>query len=213
MAQESVVLVHGLWVHGLLMTWMQRRLMRAGYNVHCFSYRSVRVSLSENARQLAQYCESKKLHRAHLVGHSLGGLLIAKMLEQRPDLAPGRLVFMGSPFADSHAARCLGRTSAGKTALGASIAEWLLDPKAVNFSRHELGVIAGDGGFGLGVMVARDLPRPHDGAVCVAETHVPGMRDHVVLPVSHTQMVISPRVVNQVCEFLRRGRFAAERSS
>ena len=34
----------------------------------------------------------------HLVGHSLGGLLIARMLDQPHRLEVGRVVFMGSPF-------------------------------------------------------------------------------------------------------------------
>jgi hypothetical protein len=36
---------------------------------------------------------------------------------------------------------------------------------------------------------------------------VPGAHDHIVLPVSHTQMVMSIAVVRQACEFLRRGHF------
>jgi hypothetical protein len=56
-------------------------------------------------------------------------------------------------------------------------------------------------------MVAPDLPAPHDGTISVSETHVPGEHEHIVLPVSHTQMVVSVLVVRQVCEFLRRGSF------
>jgi hypothetical protein len=33
------------------------------------------------------------------------------------------------------------------------------------------------------------------------------MRDHVALPVSHTAMIVSRPVVNQVCAFLAWGRF------
>jgi hypothetical protein len=57
-------------------------------------------------------------------------------------------------------------------------------------------------------MVAPDLPRPSDGAVSVAETAVPGMADRIVLPVSHSGVLISREVARQVCAFLRDGAFA-----
>ncbi|KPK13684.1 MAG: acetyltransferase/hydrolase, partial [Betaproteobacteria bacterium SG8_41] len=37
---ETVVLVHGLWVHGLVMELMRRRVARAGYRAHAYSYPS-----------------------------------------------------------------------------------------------------------------------------------------------------------------------------
>ena len=56
---EHVVLVHGLWMHGALMRWMGRRLARAGYTVHCYTYPSVRMSMAENARRLAAFWLSR----------------------------------------------------------------------------------------------------------------------------------------------------------
>ncbi len=205
---EHVVLVHGLWTHGMVMAWMARRIERNGYTVHCYSYPSVRLNLDENASRLAAFCQSLGARPLHLVGHSLGGLLIARMLDEAHQLDVGRVVFMGSPFAGSFAARRFSRVSLGRAAVGASIAEWLRGERPRQLARYEVGAIAGDLGVGLGVMVVPDLPRPHDGTVSVSETEVPGARDHIVLPVSHTGMVISMRVVRQVCEFLRRGKFA-----
>ena len=56
--------------------------------------------------------------------------------------------------------------------------------------------------------MAPDLPRPSDGVVSVAETAVPGMRDRIVLHVSHSGMLVSGAVARQVCAFLRDGAFA-----
>ena len=56
--------------------------------------------------------------------------------------------------------------------------------------------------------MAPDLPRPSDGVVSVAETAVPGMRDHIVLHVSHSGMLVSGAVARQICAFLRDGAFA-----
>jgi hypothetical protein len=46
--------------------------------------------------------------------------------------------------------------------------------------------------------------------VSVAETRVPGMRDHLVLPVSHSGMLVSAAVARHICAFLREGAFARE---
>lgn len=205
---EHVVVVHGLWMHGMVMAWMAWRIEHNGYTVHCYTYPTVRLSLAENASRLAAYCQSLGVRRLHLVGHSLGGLLIARMLDGPHQLDIGRVVFMGSPYTGSFAARRFSSVSMGRAAVGASIAEWLGGARPASLARYEVGAIAGDLGVGLGVVMVPDLPRPHDGTVSVAETEVPGARDHIVLPVSHTGMVISMRVVRQVCEFLRRGKFA-----
>jgi len=207
---EHVVLVHGLWMHGALMVWMARRLARAGYVVHRYTYPSVRMNLVENSPRLAAFCQTLGVRPLHLVGHSLGGLLIACMLNEPHRLDIGRVVFLGAPFVDSFAARRVCRARIGSMAVGASVGEWLRGARPGNLARYDIGVIAGDRGVGLGVMMARDLPAPHDGTISVSETVVPGARDHLVLKVSHSEMVISMPVVRQVCEFLRQGRFARD---
>ena len=72
-----------------------------------------------------------------------------------------------------------------------------------------MGIIAGTRGFGLGRLVAPDLPQPNDGVVTLAETLVPGVTARVELDVGHTGMLLSPAVARQCCAFLRHGRFAA----
>jgi hypothetical protein len=52
-----------------------------------------------------------------------------------------------------------------------------------------------------------DLPEESDGVVMVSETKLPGMKDHLVLPVSHSVMLVSGEVARQTEHFLRRGTF------
>ena len=65
-----------------------------------------------------------------------------------------------------------------------------------------------EGHMTLGMLVAPELPEPHDGAVAVEETRLPCARDHIVLPVSHSGMLLSQAVAEQAAAFLRDGRFA-----
>lgn len=208
MELETVVLVHGLWVHGIAMVLMRRRIERCGYRVLAYSYPSVRLSLTENTERLARYCREISAPRLHFVGHSLGGLIVLRMLDSTSGLPPGRVVLAGTPFAECYTARRLVRLPGGRAALGRSIPEWLDSGRPEFGSAHDIGVIAGSVPVGLGCLVAPDLPAPCDGVVSVAETRVPGMRDHVVLRVSHSGMLVSSAVARQICAFLREGMFA-----
>lgn len=205
--QETVVLVHGLWVHALAMELQRRALGRLGYHAVAYSYRSVRLSLAENAERLALYACSLRARVVHFVGHSLGGLVILKMLARGHDAGSGRIVLEGVPYSGSHAAQELARLEIGHFLLGRSMREWLESERPADFARFEIGVIAGSLGLGLGRLVDRDLPRPNDGVVAVEETRVPGMRDHIVLPINHSGMLVSRSVTRQIAAFLRDGTF------
>jgi hypothetical protein len=68
-------------------------------------------------------------------------------------------------------------------------------------------MIAGTRRLGMGRFLAK-LPLPNDGVVCLDETRMPGLRDHLTMPVSHTGMIVSAGVTRQVCNFLELGYFA-----
>ena len=210
--QETVVVVvHGLWMHGAVMTLVRRRIARCGYRALSYSYPSVKLTLTENAARLAQFCRNichdEGASRFQCVGHSLGGPVILRMLEGATDLNIGRIVLAGPPILGSFAAERFARLPGGRRALGRSIPEWLESARPTGLGRYDIGVIAGDANIGLGTLIVPTLPRPNDSVVSVAETRLPEARDHIVLNVSHTAMLVSAAVARQICEFLRRGAF------
>ncbi len=200
-----VVLVHGLWMNGLVMLPLARRLERCGFAVTRHGYQSVRRGLRENAQRLSAVCE-KSGAPLHLVGHSLGGLLIMTMLHNHPQVKAHRVVLLGSPYANSAAAQGMARFSTGRGMLGRTLPEWLRQPRPPVPDGVELGVIAGDVAIGLGRLVA-PLRKPNDGVVILDETQVPGAADSIVLHTSHTAMLVLPAVAHAVCAFLKNGRF------
>lgn len=206
-ARPLVVLVHGLWMHGVTMELQRIFLAQRGFDAQCYSYHSVGPTLTDNALQLAEYALAQGAGRIHWVGHSLGGLVILRMLECTPKLPPGRVVLLGTPYRSSYAARALAAHQLGAMALGESLGEWFARETQHKFPGREIGVIAGSHAFGLGMFVAPDLPEPNDGAVAVAETAMPAARDSIVLPVSHSGMLVSRRLAVQAAEFLRHGKF------
>ncbi|MGH8635321.1 MAG: hypothetical protein ACRET7_14475, partial [Burkholderiales bacterium] len=94
-----------------------------------------------------------------------------------------------------------------RAALGRSAPEWHETAYPGSDIRRDIGVIAGRLPLGIGRLVAPDLPAPSDGVVSVVETRLPAMRDHIVLNVSHSGMLISRAVSRQICAFLREGKF------
>jgi pimeloyl-ACP methyl ester carboxylesterase len=202
-----IVYVHGLWFTGREGFLLRRRLARAlAAQTLAFSYPSVNATLAANAAALGRYLSALRAHTLHLVGHSLGGVVITRLFDDPPALPPGRVVVLGSPLNGSHAARGFARVPGAARLLGHSIRD-VLDaaPRAWGGER-ELGVIAGVSPLGLGRLVAR-LEAPHDGTITVAETLLPGTTDRIEMPVNHSGMVFSEPVARQVVAFLRDGRF------
>lgn len=205
---EPVIIIHGLWMPGLVMGWLARRIAQDGFAAHTYSYPTMRLTLSENAERFARYCASLAAPRVHIVAYSMGGLVALKMLEKHRHIQCGRLILIGTPYTGSFAALRLARIPGGRSLLGRSIAEWLREPRPVPDNIAETGIIAGTRGYGLGRLIAPGLPRPHDGVVTLAETAVPGVTQRITLKVGHSGMLISREVAGQCCAFLRSGRFA-----
>lgn len=191
------------------MASLRRRLETSGFAVHVFDYPSVTQPLEANAAALARFVARVPGDTVHLVGHSLGGVLIRTMLERAAPGRVGRVVCLGSPLRGSRTAGRVARLPGGRRLIGQSMvdllerggfAEW---PPTV-----EAGSIAGRLPFGVGRLFGR-FREPNDGTVAVAETALAGQRDHVVLPVSHVALLWSTKVAEQVAAFLRDGRFTA----
>ncbi|MEE4379169.1 MAG: alpha/beta fold hydrolase [Candidatus Competibacteraceae bacterium] len=201
---ETVVLIHGLYLHGFCMELLARRLRRAGYRTLSFSYPSLGKTVTESADLLAQRLMSLELPAVHFVAHSLGGLVVRCLVATTPTLKPGRVVTLGTPHQGSQVARVLSNGKLRRV-LGRSEPGLLgeLPPWPTEWA---LGSIAGTLNAGLGKLIT-PIAEPADGTVTVAETQLPEMTDHICLPVSHSSMLLSAKVAEQVSYFLANGRF------
>ena len=205
-ANDIVVLVHGLWMHGWVMRLTGMRLRRCGFHSIVFSYPSMRNSLSQNALLLSHFVAGMTAPRIHFIGHSLGGLLVLQMLAEYPEQRTGRVILVGSPYNGSNVATRLSRRGPGRYILGRSMLQWLEQKAPEHNAQYELGVIAGRKSIGCGRLISR-LPQPNDGVVTVDETRISNISDQVVLNVSHSGMLLSAGLALQACSFLRSGHF------
>lgn len=211
-ADETVILIHGLWTPALVFAPHSHWLKCRGYRTRRFGYHSVRANLSENAAQLQSFVEQTDAEIIHLVGHSLGGLLILEMLRQMADPRLRRAVLLGTPCHDSYCGRQLIDLPLLPSLLGKSTMEWLSrgpEASAWRDSAVEIGVLAGTRSVGLGNVVP-DLPLPNDGLVVVDETRLPGAADFITLPVAHSEMLFSSQCAEQIASFLASGHFNHE---
>ena len=203
---ETVIVLHGLWFRPAIVELLRRRLGDLGMNALAFGYPTVRRDLDHNARALTAFAASTPGDRLHFVGHSLGGLVLLRMLALKVPERLGRVVLLGSPCVESRVVEVLSRWPAGRAILGAGLAQWRRAPMPGVPAGLAVGAIAGNRAFGLGRLAVR-LEPPHDGVVRVAETRIPGLSDHITLPVTHAGMLFAREVARQTGVFLLRGRF------
>jgi pimeloyl-ACP methyl ester carboxylesterase len=203
---ETVILIHGLWMRGLVLLAHQRWLREEGFAVRRFSYPSWRGGLADNVHLLSDFVNETPGAVIHIVAHSLGGLVTLKMLSQEPDVRIHRVVMLGTPYAGCHCGFTLAATPLMKGLVGRTFKDWFSLPRPVLQSVVEIGVIAGTSPGGLGRLIP-GLPRPNDGLIAVDETRIAAAKDSIEVNVSHSGMLVSRACTVQIANFLRTGSF------
>jgi pimeloyl-ACP methyl ester carboxylesterase len=219
----TVLFFHGLWMTGAESLLLQRRLVEGGWKFRAFPYSSMREPLDVVARRGARFARmlaQRTRAPVHLMGHSLGGLVVYRMFEAgllRPDRFSGdfcRVLLLGSPLQGSQTGRELHRRGATRLLLGETGSDELTRPHRRGDERRrwtfsaQLGVIAGSSPYGLGRVLSR-LPEPNDGTVSLQETEIEGAADRCIIPTNHTGLLASPEAARQVSAFLATGHFEA----
>lgn len=196
------------------MLWLARTLGKLGYKTLAPNYSGRRHSLNGILADLDPKIDAfaKSVDGPiHFVTHSLGGLVIrAYLARHKPDNL-GHVVMLAPPNGGSEWADLLVKSRIDRAILG-HMGEYLVTNRTARAEAtlgqpdYAVGVIAGN--RSIDPIFPRFLmPRPNDGKVTVAATQLPGLTDHLVLPVTHTFMVLNRAVHAQVLTFLADGRF------
>ncbi|MCR9119066.1 MAG: alpha/beta fold hydrolase [bacterium] len=200
--QDTVILVHGLASHPILMGLLARRLRSAGFRVRNWGYPSIRGNIARHSDRfttlLNQFEDDPQIGRFHLVTHSMGGIVTRRALADYEPTKLGRVVMIAPPNRGSPVA---GRLS-----------PWL------GWFCHPLSELADHGESfvnGLGT----SLPRPvgviacrNDRVVPIQSTHLPCEADHIILPTGHNSVLLRRDVAELAGSFLREGKFSSNGS-
>ncbi len=204
--RPKVLLVHGIWNARHWLAPFAVRLRREGLAAELFGYDSVLRDPERAGDRLIERLRRRPVEL--LVGHSLGGLIILEALRRAPELAVTRVVCLGSPLCGSGVVAAMSGRPPLPLLLGRSrgiletgCAPWQ-GPAAV-------GVVAGNLARGVGGWFAR-MDGESDGTVSVAETRLPGLTDHCIVPASHSGLVMSADAARQTARFLLHGYFDPE---
>lgn len=207
---NCAILLHGLARTQASFALMETALEREGYTVVRPGYPSTKATISQLADStIPQAMASCPEGRVDFVTHSMGGILVRDWLSRNPLERLGRVVMLGPPnqgseVVDTLAGIYLFDQINGPAGLQLGTGEKSL-PLSLPPVDYPVGVIAGN--QSLNVYFSTLLPGSDDGKVSVQSTVVAGMKDHIVLPVTHTFMMNNPRVITETLLFLDTGRF------
>lgn len=212
-AGEWVVLIHGLGRTDLSMIRLEAELKEHGYGVVNVSYPSTQHSIeflaTEELAPAVERCCVGGDKKIHFVTHSMGGIVLRYYLAEHEMENLGRVVMLSPPNQGSEVADWVAENELLQRVLGPSAEQLGTGPESVpnqlGPADFELGIIAGN--RTLNPLFSRMIPGADDGKVSVERAKVEGMNDFLVVPHSHTYIMMSDDVIEQVAHFLANGEF------
>lgn len=194
---KKVVVLHGLYMSGLVMHPLCRRLNRQGYVTLNLTYNTLSPDMDAICERIDAFVDDEP---TAFVCHSMGGLIARRYLERNSEQSRwvDPVITLGTPHKGSSLAKEI-NASKLKGLLKNSIDYLLADNRHWPFQAR-LYSIAGD--LPVGLMPLLSPESESDGTVLIDETRVTGMSAHKVFPLSHTSLIYSRRVLAYILEVL-----------
>jgi pimeloyl-ACP methyl ester carboxylesterase len=209
--KETVIMLHGILGHPVMMKKIEWTLERAGYTVVNINYASREKMVEEAAADLAEQVRNlPALSKIHFVGFSLGSIVIRYYLSHTPPENAGRFVMVAPPNHGSELADTLYpywwfRFLYGDKAITQLLASNRTFYSEVGIPSVPFGIIAG--GLCNGKGLSRTLPGDDDGSVSLQSARLEGAADFLIIRGQHTGLLLEQETADQVVAFLSVGKF------
>ncbi|WP_413111475.1 alpha/beta fold hydrolase [Thaumasiovibrio sp. DFM-14] len=190
----KVVVLHGLYMHGVVMIPLCRRITQAGYEVLNLTYNTIKPDTEKMFEEIDQFAQREPII---LVGHSMGGVMSRQYLESRQDNSVQAVITLGTPHQGAKIAKYIHRIGLKDVVLRDS-AKYLLPQKVEWTHRARLYSLAGNFSLGVLPIILQSTERPSDGIVLLEETKMKGMWRHKTMRQTHESMLVSTEVADWV---------------
>ncbi len=209
----QVVVLHGLGRSSTSMWLLANRLAQAGFEVHNLDYPSTEATINQLVEMLDNEVEACCLSGGqplHFVTHSLGGILVRAYLAQKRPHNLGRVVMLSPPNQGTQLVDELRDNPLFQWATGPAGQELGTDPSnlpsRLGPADFEVGIITGS--QSLNPLTSWLVTGEDDGKVSVESAQLKGMADFLVVPNTHTFIMNSSQVAQEVVHFLEHGSFS-----
>lgn len=210
--KDCVVVLHGLSRTSRSMKRLVRAFEKAGFDVVKVDYPSRHHPIEFLAPVAVQELGASRCSEGqviHFVTHSLGGILVRYYLSKNKISMLGRVVMLAPPNQGSEVVDGYRNVPGFRFLNGPAGMQLGTDdqsiPRQLPAVDFDLGVIAGSKTFNP--ILSLQLPNPDDGKVSAESARVEGMNDYLLLPVTHTFLMRSDRVIAQAIHFIQHGMF------
>mgnify|MGYP001086433325 CR=1 FL=1 len=215
-ASDGVILLHGLCRSASSMDRIAKALDNSGFIVVNQGY----LSRNGTIEALSELAIHEALNDPRLSGcskinfvtHSLGGILVRSYFKRHRDERLSRVVMLGPPNCGSEVVERIGHWWLFKVLNGPAGSELGTDrdstPNQLGSVDFELGVIAGD--RSINWINSLMIDGSDDGKVSVERTRVEGMKEQVIVHLTHPFLMKRKQVIDLTIGFLKNGNFGME---
>ena len=207
---RCVIMLHGLGRSTNTLWTAEQFFAARDYEVYRLAYPSTKKDLDQLGEQIRKEAQGLCPTTLNFLTNSMGGIILRVIKSTHPDFAVARVVMLGPP---NHGSEIVDEWGDWKLFVqlngpaGARLGRDGIVAELPNVD-FDLGIIAGS--RSLNPYYSYLITGPDDGKVSIEATKVTGMKDHIVLPVTHTFMMNSAEVLNQALHFFQNGYFREE---